>query len=933
MISITAASATYNGSGSTGPFAVADGGSGIYYGAATELVLTKTSTTGVVTLLTLGVDYTVSGINTASGTVTLTDALAVGETLRIERATPLTQELDLSSAGAFNPDAVETALDKLTRIDQDLRMQIERNAITGEIMKLDASGETDFWDAQNYKIRNLDDPVESSDAVTYGFLIQTQLNVGAGDVVGPVSSVDSRMVEFSGTSGKLIKDGGVSVSSFMKTVLDDVDANAARTTLGAVAGPASAVDSRMAEFDGTSGKLIKDGGVAVSAFAKTLLDDPDAAAARTTLGVNASSSFATKAAAEAYAPITAPAFIRIEGYSDAGDGGGALYENVASSEPSHGGKFSITLADTVTTVWYELQTSVVRPEMFGAFPGVEAQTELQAMLDFGATEVYLPAGEWRSDGNLTRDTDIHLYGPGVLDFSNASSAQLLIQGSITAVDDLSTNVTKHARTLTWTTIPGSIVPGSIVVLWNPTDYSFGGRRDTYRDGGMFKVHSISSNTARTYEMATDAYTAANMNVYLMSPVRVRIEGISARPCSTAELAPIHLQYCADVSVRDVKTLQGGTYGGVRFDRCYNVVGDCTTVENNSPHVNNEYGFIIGNSQHVKITGSAAFATRHAITLGGTDGDATVPSRYVTISGMSIWNSPDTAIGAADIHGNSDYVTYENCVMAGFSGGGRNIRLIGCTIYGMNEFTSGICAAMPETNGGFIDFIDCQFISMGDGNTSSHGYIHVQALGSEAAGNPVEAWVREDIYLSVIDCRFFTPNASSNAKVVRADAINADVDYNITIRGCRWDGATQGLAFLYARETVDAAFASAGLEVTDVYGPADAYLVYPEASIATVPTREMRQCGQADHTTTASALQTTGSLNFRYRYSRVPNYVNCNVRSSDGSAQASIAGQVPVSKIYQITSQLIRPAIMSASGSGFSAGTAIKLTWEAENREF
>jgi hypothetical protein len=59
---------------------------------------------------------------------------------------------------------------------------------------------------------------------------------GSGDVVGPASSVDSSMVEFSGTSGKIIKDGGVVVTSFAKTVLDDTSASTARTTLGVAYG-------------------------------------------------------------------------------------------------------------------------------------------------------------------------------------------------------------------------------------------------------------------------------------------------------------------------------------------------------------------------------------------------------------------------------------------------------------------------------------------------------------------------------------------------------------------------------------------------------------------------------------------------------------------------------------------------------------------------
>ena len=54
---------------------------------------------------------------------------------------------------------------------------------------------------------------------------------------------------------------------------------------GDVVGPASSTDGHLALFDGTSGKLIKDGG-AVTAAGLALLDDADAAAQRTTLGLN-----------------------------------------------------------------------------------------------------------------------------------------------------------------------------------------------------------------------------------------------------------------------------------------------------------------------------------------------------------------------------------------------------------------------------------------------------------------------------------------------------------------------------------------------------------------------------------------------------------------------------------------------------------------------
>jgi hypothetical protein len=60
--------------------------------------------------------------------------------------------------------------------------------------------------------------------------------------------VADNVASFNGTTGKLIKDGGVALSSL-------------------AVGPASAVADNVASFNGTTGKLIKDGGVALSALA------------------------------------------------------------------------------------------------------------------------------------------------------------------------------------------------------------------------------------------------------------------------------------------------------------------------------------------------------------------------------------------------------------------------------------------------------------------------------------------------------------------------------------------------------------------------------------------------------------------------------------------------------------------------------------------
>ena len=93
---------------------------------------------------------------------------------------------------------------------------------------------------------------------------------GTGDVVGPVSSVNDRIATFSGTTGKLIKDSGTLV-----TAVQPLDAE-----LTAIAGLVSAAD-RVPYFTGVGAAAL----TPFTNFGRSLIDDVDAAAAKTTLGI------------------------------------------------------------------------------------------------------------------------------------------------------------------------------------------------------------------------------------------------------------------------------------------------------------------------------------------------------------------------------------------------------------------------------------------------------------------------------------------------------------------------------------------------------------------------------------------------------------------------------------------------------------------------
>lgn len=90
--------------------------------ADTELVVTETVTaTGVETTKNLSSHYTVQGAgNESGGTVTMGVAPASGTTLTIKRELALTQTTDFLANDAFSSESLESALDRLIMVSQQL---------------------------------------------------------------------------------------------------------------------------------------------------------------------------------------------------------------------------------------------------------------------------------------------------------------------------------------------------------------------------------------------------------------------------------------------------------------------------------------------------------------------------------------------------------------------------------------------------------------------------------------------------------------------------------------------------------------------------------------------------------------------------------------------------------------------------------------------
>lgn len=172
--------------------------------------------TGVATLKTITTHYTVTGGDGAAGTVTMTSAPAVGETLLILRVMAITQESDFVNNDPSDAEVAEDALDKLTMIAQQQDEAIGRALLLNVSSGLTNVEIPDFTDKAGYimTVNDDEDGFELVSAITS--------TTTASAFVATLLD-DTTAAAFMTTLG---------VSAFAQTILDDANAAAARTTLG-----------------------------------------------------------------------------------------------------------------------------------------------------------------------------------------------------------------------------------------------------------------------------------------------------------------------------------------------------------------------------------------------------------------------------------------------------------------------------------------------------------------------------------------------------------------------------------------------------------------------------------------------------------------------------------------------------------------------------
>lgn len=440
----------------------------------------------------------------------------------------------------------------------------------------------------------------------------------------------------------------------------------------------------------------------------------------------ASGLFATRTEATNSSLVSAPDYIRTAGYSAAGDGGGALYKKVAS-EPSHAGKFSITLSDGSTVVWYELADDQVSVNALGAFAGSTVDTEMTNAIAAAAgtgKPLYIPGGTYSflSEVDFSDLDNVILGGKVVFDFTSATAAAnfpddafVYVAGdALTALPDLSSSPSKGDATLTFATDP-SLSNGDYFCIYNPTGGSYSGHNTAYHAGEWCRVYDGSGGTTvDLYGALYAGYTAANVDLYKHPGKTFEIGGgtltiLESENANLVAVAGFRADRIVDSDFSAIHPTNSGN-AGMSLVQCIGTHGtgyNCRQSRRAS--VGTYYGLVYANCQDIDIQGYF-FGGNHGVTGGGFDTVGSVVNRNVVIRG-TFKNSADSPLTAAGFHGNCEYCHYHGDLYGGVIVAGDFNKVSG-RLYS-NGSTSPVPIIFTEMKGWSHDLSGCYVYAAGD----------------------------------------------------------------------------------------------------------------------------------------------------------------------------------------------------------------------------
>ena len=378
--------------------------------------------------------------------------------------------------------------------------------------------------------------------------------------------------------------------------------------------------------------------------------------------------------------------VEVLGYYEKGDGGGGLfYWDETSTEADNGGTI-IQSTGVTTGRWKRAVNGTVNIRWFGAKGDgiVDDTVAIQKALN-SSRHVIIPSGTYKAISAITipKNTNIQGVGNPTIDFSSNTLAWLQTEDvGITQLPNISVNLVECDREITFSD-NHNLKVGDLIVIYNPTDYSWSPARAYYRKGEKVKVAEILSPTKiLTQSPVYDNYTTTSVNLYKYNELnQCSIEGINiiCKPSTTEVGYGLQLNRVVDGSIKNV-SIKGASYTCLNLSQCFDVsITGCTIEEDFANVAGGEYGIVIGNSQNIFVSHCYLSAASHSIAVGGGGSDiGDVVNYNILVSDCTITTSG--LLNAADMHENTAYSGYDRCIINGsVSIGGKYIHLSNSTI--------------------------------------------------------------------------------------------------------------------------------------------------------------------------------------------------------------------------------------------------------------
>lgn len=285
----------------------------------------------------------------------------------------------------------------------------------------------------------------------------------------------------------------------------------------------------------------------------------------------------------------------------------------------------------------------------------------------------------------------------ILDFSNVVLDEQVaciynVFTPLTLIETLGIDVLANSKVLTFNVSP-SLLENDRIILHDATPYSYTAYRDYYTKGEMLKVESVLGVNVNLKEPTYDSYIASTTSVYKLSGCTLDIKDIIIK--GKIGSVGIKITHGINCNFEGLK-INGSDNALLQLVRCYECNIDKNSLIDTSTAIGLNYAVSIGNCQRINITNSFLSATRHGVAIGGNSENGSIVNRDINIRRCYIANVEKGNSYSADMHGNVEFTSYEDCnIIGGVTIGGNNNKVKNCKII---SIINGVAVSGGEVTG-------------------------------------------------------------------------------------------------------------------------------------------------------------------------------------------------------------------------------------------